>query len=288
MRFGALTMLTGCTVLLQGCAAAILPVAAAGVIGKTQVGAARMRTQAAEQQVAALPETARAAVVSTEPADIASEAEVSPDSALALLAAAGINHPYLPMARYALAQAQRRQAGTEVRSAVLVEQVSLIEPRAVDCSTRPFAILIDMDEAPGVVLSDGEATGFGELLDLLRANGIAIAWLSDRPANLLDADLATLRAGAVPALRDGDIELFAYPGLRKQEHRWNLAATHCVLAIAGDSKSDFDELFGYLRDPDYAIRLDAWIDKGWFLLPYPLAVVTANPSPQAPEVENTP
>lgn len=204
------------------------------------------------------------------------------------LAQSEIDHPYLPMARYALAQAQRQQAGAEVRSAVLIDQVSLIDPKPASCGTKPLAILIDMDEAPGVVLSEGEAAGFGELLDVLRANNIAIAWISDRASYLLDGDMAALRAGAAPPFRDGDIELFAYHGLRKQEHRWNLAATHCVLAIAGDSKLDFDELFGYLRDPDYAIRLDAWTDKGWFLLPYPLAVVTANPSPKAPEVENTP
>ncbi|MGL5838449.1 MAG: hypothetical protein ACRCY3_08110 [Sphingorhabdus sp.] len=197
-----------------------------------------------------------------------------------------VNHPYLSIARYALSQAHRREAGQGVRSAVLIERVSLIEPRAVDCGNKPFAIAIDMDAAPGETIIEGEPEGFGELLEALRRNDIAIAWLSDRRSDELVADLHRLGAGDVPAFKPGDIELFAYPGLRKQDHRWNLAASHCVVAIAGDQRTDFDELFAYLRDADYAIRLDAWIDRGWFLLPHPVSVADA-PSPPA-EIESKP
>lgn len=293
MRFGALSTLLLPTVLLHGCAVALLPVVAAGAIGKTQVDAAQARTRAAERQLADLPVTEREAVVTVAPTENHAlpppeSEEQNPqqsDAPPERVALADINQPYLPMARYALTQAERRQAGSSVRSAVLVEQVSLIEPRAVDCADKPSAIIIDMDEAPGVELSDGEATGFGELLQFLRDNGIVIAWASDRSTGGLADDLAVLQAGEVPPMHAEDIHLFAWPGLRKQERRWNFAATHCVLAIAGDRKSDFDELFDYLRDPDYAIRLDAWIDKGWFLLPYPAAVAAANLSPKATEVD---
>jgi hypothetical protein len=58
-----------------------------------------------------------------------------------------------------------------------------------------------------------------------------------------------------------------------------------VLAIAGDRRADFDILFDYLRDPDYAIRLEAWMDRGWFLLPYPASVADAELSPEAKELE---
>lgn len=282
MRFGAVVPLIVSAALLQGCAAALLPVVAAGAIGKTQVDAAQARTRAAEKQVADLPQVQREAVVTVALAEDAALPATEP------VALADVNHPYLAMARYALAQAERRQVGASVRSAVLVEQVSLIEPRAVDCGDKPSAIIIDMDEAPGVELSDGEAIGFGELLQFLRDNDIVIAWVSDRSTGALADDLALLLGGNVPAMQADDIQLFAWPGLRKQERRWNFAATHCVLAIAGDRKSDFDELFDYLRDPDYAIRLDAWTDKGWFLLPYPAAVAAATHSPKATEVDNTP
>lgn len=293
MRLGAVVPLIVSAALLQGCAAALLPVVAAGAIGKTQVDAAQARTRAAEQQLADLPQAQREAVVTVAPVEETPTPAAEPVVQTAQIPAqpvalADINHPYLSMARYALAQAERRQAGASVRSAVLVEQVSLIEPRVVDCGDKPSAIIIDMDEAPGVELSDGEAIGFGELLQYLRDNGIVIAWVSDRSTGELAEDLALLQGGDFPAMQADDIQLFAWPGLRKQERRWNFAATHCVLAIAGDRKSDFDELFDYLRDPDYAIRLDAWTDRGWFLLPYPAAVAAATHSPKATEVDNTP
>lgn len=209
-------------------------------------------------------------------------------SALQRLALLDTNHPYLPLARYALEQTERRAAGREVRSAVLVERVSLIEPKAIECGTKPFAVLIDMDEAPGETIVEGEPKGFGELLQLLRDSDIAIGWISDRSTALLNDDLALLAAGENPPYRQGDIELFAWGGLTKQQQRHNLAASHCVLAIAGDRKSDFDELFDYLRDLDFAIRLEAWDNRGWFLLPYPAAVAAANPSSNDTEVDPTP
>ena len=210
---------------------------------------------------------------------------VAEPSALQRLALLDTNHPYLPLARYALEQVERRTAGREVRSAVLVERVSLIEPKAIECGTKPFAVLIDIDEAPGETIVEGEPSGLGELLQLLRESGIAIAWVSDRSIALLESDLALLGAGETPSYRAGDIELFGTYRLTKQQQRKNFAASHCVLAIAGDRKSDFDELFDYLRDPDFAIRLAAWDNRGWFLLPYPAAVAAATLSPNDTEVE---
>ena len=45
-----------------------------------------------------------------------------------------------------------------------------------------------------------------------------------------------------------------------------------VLAIAGDRKADFDEVFDYLRNPDgpVAIALEQFIGAGWFLAPPPI------------------
>lgn len=209
-------------------------------------------------------------------------------SALKQLDLIETNHPYLPMVRYALEQAERRAAGRAVRAAVLVDRVSLIEPKAIDCGNKALAVLIDLDPAPGETIVEGEPMGFGELLQLLRDSGIAIAWISDRGPVRLHDDLAKLRGGEIPLLGQGDIELFGWGGVSKQEHRKSLATSHCVLAIAGDQKADFDELFLYLRNLDYAIRLEAWTDRGWFLLPYPAAVIDANPSPQDEEVEPTP
>lgn len=208
-------------------------------------------------------------------------APIDPAVAIERLAALGSNHPYLPLARYTLEQVQRQAAGQEVRSAVLVERVSLIEPKAIECSSKPPVILIDLDAAPGDTIIEGEPSGFGLLLQLLRDAGIAIAWISERTPAMLEEDVAALRRGSVPAFRDEDIQLPAWSGPAKQDRRLALAASHCVIAIAGDRRGDFDILFDYLRDPDYAIRLEAWMDRGWFLLPYPASV--ADSDPVAPE-----
>ncbi len=58
-----------------------------------------------------------------------------------------------------------------------------------------------------------------------------------------------------------------YPGDRKQTRRDDLAKVSCVIAIAGDSRSDFNELFEYLVNPEAALALELLIGQGWFLIP---------------------
>ena len=53
--------------------------------------------------------------------------------------------------------------------------------------------------------------------------------------------------------------------------REQAAQTACLVAIAGDERRDFDELFGYLRDPTMATHFDSLLGAGWFLVPNPLA-----------------
>lgn len=210
---------------------------------------------------------------------------IAPAEALSRMAVLNSNHPYLPLVRYALEQADLRAAGQSVRGAILVDRVSLIEPKAIECGEKPLAILIDIDPAPGDTIIEGEPAGFGTLLQLLRDADIAIGWISQRTPAMLESDIDALRSGPVPAFRDDDIQLPAASGPAKQDRRLGLAASHCVLAIAGDRRADFDILFDYLRDPDYAIRLEAWMDRGWFLLPYPASVADAELSPEAKELE---
>ena len=54
-------------------------------------------------------------------------------------------------------------------------------------------------------------------------------------------------------------------GERKQTRRDAIANTLCPIAILGDERADFDELYLYLKNPDSAIALDASIGRGWFL-----------------------
>ncbi|MBK8374074.1 hypothetical protein [Sphingorhabdus sp.] len=293
MRVRSTAMLGAFTasLLLQGCVAAVLPIAAAGIIGKKEVDKARQRARAAEEDFDRNPKVqvefppGQFPPATADPEQIPVEfpakgsnqtAENAADPGLSIfdrIDASGIKHPYLPMARFALEQAQRRTEGQPIRSALLVERVSLSNPQTIDCADRPFAVVIDLD--PATLANDGASEpGFAETLGLLREAGVAIAWIGDQRGPATAEALARLRAGDTPVLDDRDVRLLVQPGgMRKQELRWNLARTYCVVAIAGDTKSDFDELFDYLRDPDYAIRLDMFMDKGWFRVPDPVAAL---------------
>ena len=74
---------------------------------------------------------------------------------------------------------------------------------------------------------------------------------------------------------EGDTLYLAGNGdYRKQTRRIEAASKSCVIAMAGDRKSDFDELFDYLRLPQAAFRLDPLFDAGWFLAPAPIPPAT--------------
>jgi hypothetical protein len=287
-RWPALGLLLGAALTLQGCVAVLLPIAAVGVIGKKEVDKARARTRAAEEgfdptlidkttpQVF-VGEAPVEAVASALPVPTTEEPEAPATmSALDRLSLSNISNAYLPFARHALGEAAKRSKGEAALSAVLVERVSLSQPQTISCDAKPMAVLIDLDVAPGTPaeMDIQRQNGFAELLETLRESGIRIAWLAETDERQLGPILDLLREGEEPVLRDTDLMLVGLPGsYRKQERRWALAQSHCVVAIAGDRKGDFDELYDYLRDQSYAIRLEAFTGRGWFELPHPIAAI---------------
>ena len=199
---------------------------------------------------------------------------------------AGFNNLYLPFARHALTEAARQQNGEVARSVVLERDVSLINPRTVECGIKPLAAIIDLDVAPGTPaeMDIVRQNGFAELLEAMRESGIRIAWLAEADVQRMQPIIDLLREGDVPVMRDTDLMLFGLPGsYRKQERRWQLAQSHCVVAIAGDRKGDFDELYDYLRDQSYAIRLETFTGRGWFELPHPVAAIDSERLAISPE-----
>ena len=272
---------------LQGCVAALLPLAAAGMIGKKEVDKARARTRAAEEgfDPSLIDKTSPQVFVGEAPAVVVAAALPLPTeepeapgtmSALDRLSFSNISNVYLPFARHALSEAAKREKGEVARSAVLVDRVSLSQPQTISCDAKPMAVLIDLDVAPGTPaeMDIERQNGFAELLETLRESGIRIVWLAETDERQLKPILDLLREGEEPVMRDTDLMLVGLPGsYRKQERRWALAQSHCVVAIAGDRKGDFDELYDYLRDQDYAIRLEAFTGRGWFELPHPVAAI---------------
>jgi hypothetical protein len=210
------------------------------------------------------------------PSAVEEEAGQSPNVLLQRLAKSDIKNAYLPFARYALGEAAKREALGRVRSAVLVKNASLLEPKAIDCANKPLAAIIDLDVAPDTPaqMDVERQNGFAVLLQAMRDGDITIVWLAEASEARLKPITDLLREGDAPVMRDEDMVLIGLPKkTRKQERRWQLAQSHCVVAIAGDQRSDFDELYQYLRDQSYAIRLEAFMGKGWFELPHPVAAI---------------
>jgi hypothetical protein len=290
---------------LQGCAAAIVPVAAGGVLIKTRVDAAkRARKAEASMEDTPTPVVPKPIViVGNSPGESAPAIDESatdpvalpipeipgmPKQALAAQVNLG-NHPYREFALYALAAADKREAAMSIRSAVLTRQVSLADPKTISCDYKPLAVIIDLDaEAAAVGTDEVPKATLAEITDVLRQRGIKLIWLTDKNQSALPEFLGPLRSGQIPVIKSDDLISYgANKGKRKQERRWKLAENYCIAAVAGDAKNDFDELYDYLRNPDYAIRLDAFWNRGWFVLPPPQTVVGGQQARELSQVEGS-
>ena len=153
-------------------------------------------------------------------------------------------------------------------SAILAAPGSLA-PNMTDCAILPPAVLIDLDPAEEALdmasITPDRALAQG--LAALRMQNVEVFWISGESAAVAGTLRARLReTGLDPAARDG-LLLMRRAEDRKQLRRKELSQTHCVVAIAGDQRSDFDELFAYLKDPEAATELDVLLGDGWFLVP---------------------
>lgn len=173
---------------------------------------------------------------------------------------------------YVDAQAKRDPIVQPRLSAILAAPGSLTPDRS-DCSIRPPAVIFDLDRTGAVFDPTVEIKAQPAMTQMLRSfrmQEIEVFWISTRAA--VDAGKIRNRlieSGLDPVGRDG-LLLMRRADDRKQARRRELSETHCVIAIAGDAKADFDELYDYLKDPSAAKPLDDLLGAGWFLTPLPL------------------
>jgi len=241
---------------LGGCAAVAIPVVAgSAVLGKETLG---------DGEDDDASEAAPDRVEAEEPAEVATEGApyaAPPPSTLPAGA-------YTDFFAHASEQAALDPVAEPRGSAILAAPGSL-QPETVECAIRPPAVLVDLDPAGGTrdfaTLAPDPALAQG--LQELRLEGLFVYWISEASA----AQAGTLRkrlteTGLDPTTDDG-LLLMRRAEDRKQLRREELSKTHCVVAILGDERSDFDELFDYLKNPAAASALDALIGNGWFLVP---------------------
>jgi len=296
--------------MLSGCVAALLPLAALGTMGKQQVDrAAAKREMVASGAIdLAMPlgkdtigydNDANDGLPAAEKAfsgkggafeiaevDLGGDAE---DYISQFYRPPGSNaSPYAGFAAHALQQSARLEAGEGIESVVLIPRVDIFKPKTMACEGKPLAVAIDLDDTTGGDWTKAETlyrqNGLIEVLASLRAAEISVIWLSDQPVAASEKISAILNEAGFSQSESDDFLFLDRGGEdRKQVRRWDAARNYCIVAIAGDDRADFDELYDYLRDPDGAITLEKMFDNGWFLTPPPL--VEANEAANATPVE---
>lgn len=266
--------------LLSGCVAALIPVAASGIIAGRDKIASGTETDAAPAEdvrpSAPLPANSELILLDTQslpaPGPVGSSAQSSPTSASQIVTG---------LSAYVDAQAGLDPV-LEPRQSALLAAPGSLTPERSDCSIRPPAIVLDLDPDGGVFDPAADAASDPALvkaLEIFRMQDVSVFWASELPAMQAGAVRKRLIAsGLDPLGRDG-LLLLRRADDRKQSRRADLAETHCVVAILGDTKADFDELYDYLSDPGAAFALDQLLGAGWFLTPPPLLTTNNTEGP---------
>ena len=194
------------------------------------------------------------------------------------------------------------------RGVVLTPDSTLTNPQFLPCGDRPPAVVLDVDETSilnlGAEYDDlvanrrtfddaswdrWEKTGAAyvaptpgakEALDRLRDHGVTIIFNSNRSAANADGAEAALNAAGLGPARHGETLFLAgddATGHHKDGRRATIAARSCVLAMAGDQRVDFSDLF--TSEPNgiaarratvaYAGIAEMW-GNGWFVMPNPV------------------
>jgi len=183
--------------------------------------------------------------------------------------------PWAGFMAYAEKQARlaegREQPG---RSAILDPSGTLAVPKLRGCQSKsPPAVLIDLDRAAAPfdpAAQHPAPPGLAAGLARLRQQGMVVAWITSAPASEVGQVAEALQSSGLDPEGVDPLLLVRSPEDRKQVLRQQANRDVCVVAIAGDRKGDFDELFDYLRDPASASAFDGLIGQGWFLVPPPL------------------
>lgn len=195
--------------------------------------------------------------------------------------AAGLpGNSYAEFFAAATAIAQRDPFSEEKRLSAFLVNAAELSAERTECAFAQTAVLVDLDPGEGEAPLGDDVTASDRLarvLATLRAQEVAVLWLSRHTAVRAGAvRRALLRSGLDPQGRD-ELYLVRYEDETKATRRADAAKDFCIVAILGDEKRDFDELFGFLKDPKDAYALDPLIGKTWFLAPPPLT------SPSTPE-----
>lgn len=155
-------------------------------------------------------------------------------------------------------------------SALLEQPPSIDAPVRSKCSAPAPAVVIDLDDGAQAFVPERLQAPPAEVaagLARLRQGGSVVLWISRLPSQRA-ADVAqALRTSGLDPQGQDQLLLIRKGDDRKQLLRQDAGKDVCIVAIAGDERGDFDELFDYLRNPGAAAGLFPMMGQGWFLIP---------------------
>jgi len=167
----------------------------------------------------------------------------------------------------------------EKRESALLADPGASTPERAECAFAQTAVLVDLDPGEDEAPLDDSVTApepLTRVLAALRAQEVAVLWLSRHTAVRAGAVRRALLRSGLDTLGNDELYLVRYEHETKVTRRADAAADYCIVAILGDEKRDFDELYSYLKDPDAALPFDELYGEAWFLAPAPL---TTTPAP---------
>lgn len=271
-RLALLPALATAGLILTGCAG-IIP----AVAGETQADSVAADASAL-QQPATTPEPkpegkAKADRDRTpaEPSLSAADVAPVPPAAEPMAAAAPASDPadFARFVRYVDAAAREAKGGAQLSSALLADPVALDGRRRRCAAGEQLVVVIDLDPAGGVFAppaSPAKLPGIALGLQILREAGVEIAWISDYPTERSGSVRTALEQAGLDPRGQDILSLRREEGDAKDQRRASLGGFACIVAIAGDERSDFEARFKYLRKPEAGAALEGLIGDGWFLV----------------------
>jgi hypothetical protein len=157
-----------------------------------------------------------------------------------------------------------------LQSALLRSPPSVDAPVRRDCPAQYPSVVIDLDDQSAPFAPErltAPPVGIAEGLARLREAGVTVLWISRLPAARAADVAGALRGSGLDPQGHDQLLLLRNGEDRKQALRQDANLDVCPIAIAGDERSDFDELFDYLRNPGGAVGLYPMMGDGWFLVP---------------------
>lgn len=298
-RIAALVATVLAGISLSGCVAVAIPALAAGAVARSQVdpsiGNPDNRIIISETPPSGPRESILAPVSAlipppgSSPAPAAAETTVNPAEAAMAAPTLADDNLYARFVSHVLERADMVAGGAPVVSLVAANGLLVRERSFVQCPTNRAAVLIDLDDgrsdATTVFMPDGDHSvdpDFLVALGQVRARGVDIVWVTDNRRSASESIAARLQASGLDPLGSDILLRPSSPDDRKQLRRFRAAQTHCIVAVVGDRRSDADEAYDYLRDPNASLVIDANWDAGWFILPTPL-LPAPTPAPAARE-----